>query len=43
MQIPDDYCSFKREVSKSAIKEALQSGIDVQGARLVQSEGLRIK
>ena len=42
-QIADDYCQFKREIGKTAIKEALQAGIEVQGARLVQSEGLRIK
>lgn len=41
--VPDMYCRFKREVSKTAIKEALLAGDDVPGATLDNGgETLRI-
>jgi hypothetical protein len=43
--IPDEHFRVKtvKEVNKTSLKEALASGADVQGARLVQTETLRIK
>ena len=32
--VPDSFCRFKREISKTAIKEALMSGNEVPGALL---------
>ena len=41
--VPDAYCRFKREVSKTAIKEAINAGEEVPGAVLDNgSETLRI-
>jgi hypothetical protein len=41
--VPDVYCTFKREVSKSAIKEAILAGDEVPGAILNNGgETLRI-
>jgi len=41
--VPDVFCRFKREVSKTAIKEALNAGEEVPGAVLDNgSETLRI-
>ena len=41
--VPDEFCRFKREISKTAIKEALVNGIDVPGAVLDNgSETIRI-
>lgn len=31
------------EINKSALKAALQTGVEIEGARLTQSEGLRVK
>lgn len=43
--IPDEYFRVKttKEVNKTSLKEALASGIEVQGVMLVQTEALRIK
>ena len=41
--VPDAYCRFKREVSKTAIKDAINAGEEVPGAVLDNgSETLRI-
>lgn len=41
--IPDQFCRFKREISKTAIKEALVAGTEVPGATLDNgSETIRI-
>jgi hypothetical protein len=41
--VPDQFCRFKREVSKTAIKEALMGGEEVPGAVLDNgSETIRI-
>lgn len=41
--VPDEFCVFKREVSKTAIKEAILSGDEVPGAMLNNGgETLRI-
>jgi hypothetical protein len=41
--VPDAYCRFKREVSKTAIKDAINAGEEVPGATLDNgSETLRI-
>ncbi|PIT21489.1 hypothetical protein BHC49_06425 [Snodgrassella alvi] len=43
--IPDEYFRVKtvKEVNKISLQEALASGVDVQGAKLIQTETLRIK
>lgn len=41
--LPDKYCTIKREVSKTALKEALDAGEVIEGARLVQKESVIIK
>ena len=41
--VPDAFCRFKREVSKTAIKDAINAGEEVPGAVLDNgSETLRI-
>ena len=42
-QRPEEYWVVKREISKSAIKEAIKSGKEIPGAKLESSESLRIK
>lgn len=42
-KIADDYIRIKKELDKSKIKEALKNGLTVEGAELIQTEGLRIK
>lgn len=42
--LPDEYCRLKREADKTAIKSALQNGVEIQGAKLVTDKtSLRIK
>lgn len=41
--IADDYIRTKKEVDKTAIKNALKEGVEVEGATLIQTESLRIK
>ena len=41
--IADDYIRIKKEVDKTAIKNALKEGVEVEGATLIQTESLRIK
>lgn len=42
-KLSDDYFKIKKEVSKTAIKEALQSGKTVDGARLIRTQSVVIK
>lgn len=42
-KITDDYIRIKKELDKAKIKEALKNGITVEGAELIQTEGLRIR
>ena len=42
-QIPEEYWVVKREISKSAIKDAIKGGKEIPGAKLESSESLRIK
>jgi len=42
-QIPKKYWVVTKEISKSAIKEAIKSGKEIPGAKLESSESLRIK
>ena len=42
-KITDDYIRIKKELDKAKIKEALKNGLTVEGAELIQTEGLRIK
>jgi hypothetical protein len=41
--IPSQYCRLKIEPNKTAIKEALESGIDVPGATIVEKFSLLIR
>lgn len=41
--IPDEFMRIKKEVSKTAIKEAIDAGKEISFAHLEQSEGVRIK
>lgn len=41
--IPDQYFSYTKTPSKTAIKEALELGLPVAGASLVQTKSLRIR
>ena len=41
--IPDTLCTFKREVSKTAIKDAIEAGEDVAGAHIEDKQNLQIK
>ncbi len=41
--ISDDYLRIKKELDKTKIKEALEDGLEVEGAELIQTEGLRIR
>lgn len=42
-QLFDEYFKYKKEVDKKKIKEAIENGIEVAGAEIVQGEGLRIR
>lgn len=42
-KITDDYIRVKKELDKAKIKEALKNGLIVEGAELIQTEGLRIR
>lgn len=42
-ELLDEYFKYKKEIDKTKIKEAIEEGIEVAGAELVQGEGLRIK
>lgn len=42
-KITDDYIRIKKELDKAKIKEALKNGLTVEGAELIQTEGLRIR
>ncbi len=39
----DDYLKFKPEPDKTKIKEALKSGVELQGATLVEKNNIQIK
>lgn len=41
--IPDDFFKIKKEVSKSEISKAINSGIDVKGAEIVEKISLTVK
>nr|DAX75128.1 MAG TPA: resistance protein [Caudoviricetes sp.] len=41
--ITEDYLRIKTDIDKSKIKKALKEGLEVEGAELIQTEGLRIK
>lgn len=41
--ITKDYLKVKTEIDKSKIKKALKEGLVIEGAELIQTEGLRIK
>ena len=41
--IPDDFFKIKKEVSKSEISKAINSGIDVSGAEIVEKTSLTVK
>lgn len=41
--INENYLRIKKELDKAKIKEALEEGLEVEGAELVQTEGLRIR
>lgn len=41
--ITEDYLRIKTDIDKSKIKRALKEGLEVEGAELIQTEGLRIK
>ena len=41
--VPDDFATYKREVSKTAIKEALAAGREVPGARIVETSYLAVR
>lgn len=40
--IPEQYCSYERKISKSAISDALKQGIEVPGAKLNTEPKLQI-
>lgn len=42
-KIADNYIRVKKELDKAKIKEALNNGLIVEGAELIQTEGLRIR
>lgn len=41
--IPDDFFKIKKEVSKSEISKAINNGIDVSGAEIVEKISLTVK
>ena len=41
--LADEYCKIERKPSLTAIKEALTSGVEIEGARLVEKESVIIK
>lgn len=41
--LDDKYCTIKRTASLTAIKEALESGVEIQGAKLVERDSIQIK
>jgi hypothetical protein len=42
--IPDEYLRFKEpEVNKTALKEALKSGINIEGCCIVQNQNIQIR
>ena len=41
--ISNDYLRIKKELDKAKIKKALEDGLAIDGAELIQTEGLRIR
>ena len=41
--LPDELCRIKREASLTAIKDAIKSGNEVAGARIVEKNSIQIK
>lgn len=41
--LPDELCRIKREASLTAIKEAIKSGTEVAGARIIEKKSILIK
>ena len=41
--ISEDYLKIKKDIDKSKIKKALEEGLKIDGAELIQTEGLRIR
>lgn len=41
--VPDTFASYSRTISKSAIKQMIESGIEVEGARLITNNNLQVK
>ncbi len=42
-QVPEDYFKVKKELSKTAIKDAIKAGADVPGAKLTRTQSLTLK
>ncbi len=42
-KLQDKYCTIKRTPSLTAIKEALENGVVIEGAQLVEKESIQIK
>jgi hypothetical protein len=41
--IPDEFTEVEKKLNKAAIKQALNEGEEVPGAKLVQTRSIRIK
>jgi len=41
--IPDTFASYSRTINKTAIKQMIESGIDVEGAKLIINNNLQVK
>ena len=42
-ELPDEYTKITREANKTAIKEAIENGVNIDFAHIEQTEGVRIR